>query len=65
MKCIEGTEDCGVYAPKKGAKAEDWDAVQAAAQHVEEMEPLEGVGWNAAYCVTIEHATRIYLVGKE
>lgn len=64
MKCIEGMEDCGVYAPKKGAKIEDWDAVQATAQHVEEMESLEGVGWSMAYCVTIDHATRIYLVGK-
>ena len=65
MKCIEGTEDCGVYAPKKGAKVEDWDAVQASAQHVEEMEPLVGVGWSTAYCVTADRTTRIYLVGKE
>lgn len=65
MKCIEGTEDCGVYAVKKGAKIEDWDTVQSGADHADEMEPLEGLGWETAYLVTIDHATHIYLVGKE
>ncbi len=64
-KCIEGTENLDIYAPKKGSNVEDWNVVQDSAQHVEEIKPLYGVGWNAAYSVTIEDATRIYLVGEE